>query len=302
MFVLLLLVVAVILGAYTLGSSPKSFPVLPPGLYAGNLKRQEPSGTRVLQWVIDRRPTAEGQPSVGAVLSEDGSVSKVDFSETGESGLHPLKITLDSQAMLLTGVLRDGARSEGKVFTEDMQEAGSWDLSAVPETPAGEHNEARHLLLLLAEIEVVDDSIRTAETLVPAQKGEIEQLQHLVTNGEQLQQRAQEKMAAATQELEVVRRSVEEKQKEAIQLEAQLRLAQKINGRGKLVDLARESIEREARWARSLTIVPGGVLGDEIEAAAGKSSEVLGLRDAIGLEQQRINDLVKQLESREARE
>src|SRR5262249_34294030 len=120
---------------------------------------------------------------------------------------------------------------------------------------------------------------------------EVEKLSAVITEGQKLKNTADEKFAAVQKELEAAQTELKQKQERAKELEKKLDLALQVTNAGRLVALARESLDRDGRWIDSMTRVAADTSSPEVDVAVEKGERVLALKEAIDRERQRIDQL-----------
>ena len=75
-------------------------------------------------------------------------------------------------------------------------------------------------------------------------------------------------------------------------LDRQVELAYRVTGMGRLVSLARESLEREGRWQESMLRVGSADIPPEVLEQSAKAERILEIKRLIDSENTRIYDLL----------
>jgi hypothetical protein len=267
----------------------EAFPKLPPGRYAGQFSGfAEFSGAR--DWMLT---ISDDYKKIEAVFL--GGDDRGYPAQRNGSGY--LVIQAGEQNLILKGSSGDQATPHGELQVEGSKRSGEWSLAPLKVEPFEADQAFRHWIMLRAEIARLERDTAVAEQLVPAQKAEIEELGQLITDVSAMKDRG----AKRTQELQeqVLENEVAlgKINKETVTAENQLRLAQKVTVKGKLVALARDSLDRETRWARSLTAGSAGAVSGDLENALQKAEEVAALKDALAVESATVEQLAKELEA-----
>jgi len=285
---LVLLLLSIILGG-SLWQSVKSqsFPKLAPGMYAGTLRGPAEYGAGS-DWLLtisddfkDLRVAFLGADGTGNVAQRDSSGYLV--------------VTLTSDQMIFEGDGSNTALSGSFRFTQSARK-GSWDLQPVSLKEIPLDQQFRNWLQLRSELFKVEQDIEIADKLIPVQKAEIDELSKVISDENALKDRGDQRLADLQEKIKTTEAELIKKRTLLQQAESQLLLAQRVALRGKLVNLARESNEREARWARSILLAGGS---EDLEGALQRSEEVRSLKQALVQERILVQELVQKIEKRD---
>ncbi len=280
----------------------KKFPVLSPGSYIGSLhgvlgareadgvSEGESEGGAPVPLYIERAP--ETEDLFVAVLSPGWKPELVSTAihaagSAAPRWVLPLIVSQGAKRIQLTGLPLGQDRYGGEVVDLSSGLEGTWRLEpirALPGDVGQGAQEVRLWLMLKAELEEVEARIGEFERRVPEQRVEIEKLTSLLTEGEELRSRANEKFGSVKEERAVADREFKSEQQKVQRLEASLEIAQKVTGMGKLVSLSRESLEREWRIVDSLLRSSAGSSAEALKAEFEKATTVLELKRQVEVE------------------
>ena len=266
-----MLLVAVALGVLSLWSKQdEAFPTLPPGSYAGELRGVFADETQSVFWYVESSPQ---EPALFVAVLRRGwepqSVRLVGESLSGEP--RPLILTGEEGTIQLTGRPAASGQYRGKLIEHNRQVQGDWMLGPVSDAPPtlalqGNESGLRLWLTLRAELRGVEAKRAIAEQDLTRQRAEVERLTAYVTDDKLLRSQADTRFDQAKAELEQRSAKLRAAQAEVAALAKQFALSQRIAGAGKLVSLARDTTDREARWIRSMLRTSGNESAEELEA------------------------------------
>ena len=275
----------------------RRFPHLEPGSYMGTIsgtvgQEPVPRTQSKLNFYVER---SEGSDEYLVVVLHSGwmpqLVSGVPVGSEGQ--ILPLVLKGDGGRFTLTGKQIEPSKFQGKISGPEYK--GTWEMIRVPSDSLALDEEAlkqlKLWLLLRAELTDIEVKIGDAETVVPAQRREIEKLTAFVTEGERLKTKANEKYLAIQEDLKKAQQAFKVRQDEARKLEETLRISQKLPGIGKLVALSRESLEREGRWIDSMLKSSQNQSPEDLEQALERGEKILALKRVIAAEHAKIEDL-----------
>lgn len=292
--------VAIILGAgiYKWLNVESGFPNLSPGSYLGEIRGVfQDKERRPVKFYVEHVPNNDYL--FFAILRNGWNPDLINLpamqSEQNPTSILPITLVAPEGKLRFSGSKVGPSHYKGKVVDLDNRISGTWELNALKLDPAPSEDllKTRLWLLLRAELSNIELQIADIEKRAPTQRSEIERLSNYITEGEKLKARAQNKFEESKQELLNAQQLFQQKQEEAKQLESQIKLAQRLTAMGKLVTLARESIEREGRWMESMFRSQPDHNSEEVEKQLKEREKVVNLRHQIEIEQARIENLHK---------
>jgi len=271
------------------------FPILPPGSYIGTISgifREEPKPVR---FYVEALPQSDEVFFV--LIKEAWMPQRVSLGSRGQAHnaaewVFPLVARGPDRTLKLSGTKTESGYFSGAVSEIPGGGRGAWWLTPIRDQSSSvseeEASSIRLWLTYKAELEDLEASIAEAQKRGPELKAEVDKLTDFITEGETLRQRADSKFTQVRGDLQQAREGLKKKREEARRLESRVELSQRVTAMGKLVSLARESLDREGRWLDSML----AAAPDEPQEKASGESETAKLRKAIALEQERLDRIV----------
>lgn len=297
-FILLLLVVIALAALiYVLVAEvAQRFPRLAPGRYIGSVADVFGNTDGPHTLYVERSDHSEEvffallRPGwlpqfIRSIVSEDSKLSR--------GWTHPLVLFGPEGKLKFTGeVERDGEGYRGKVVNLESGRDGEWKLrhlegDSTAITPQ-DGEQIKHWVLLMAELRAVESSIKNLHEVITQQKNEAEKLTRVVTEGEMLKVKAGEKFRSVSAERDKLASALKSKQDQANLMAKQFELSQRVTGMGKLVSLARESLEREVRWIESMLRSASSPMAEDFFRLLERGQKIEALKQEILAEQERI--------------
>jgi hypothetical protein len=224
-----------------------AFPDLSPGVYVGVLQPSTSSHTAI-PWLVARFPGEQSLAvSVGDVRFPAQRVAPVDpLGKTRQ----PLVVGESGVRLRLTGASDESGGYEGKYLNPITQEQGAWTLTKVrtEEPPLSTEQGLVRWFALWQEIERIELEIQGAQAKADQQRVSIDNLHRHVSDEEVLRKTADIRLGRSDSELEGARSELQLRQQQLDKVIRDFDLSQRISQEGKLVFLARETIQRESRW------------------------------------------------------
>ena len=287
------LALACLLGAsfaYWRGAQER-FPRLPSGAYRGIIRDFFPEPVQLYVESL-----AENEDVFVLLLRPDWLPQLVAASGPGAPGsgdwVFPLTISGPETGLKFTGATQGPGAYGGLVSSPGGERTGIWQLQRMPASQVDmsqdEQSRVKAWMVLSGELEDVEARIAASDRRLTEQKSEIEKLGDLVAEGNSLKTRADRKYQDVQSELAGLREELSAKRAEASKLEASILLSQRVTPTGHLVSLARESLDREWRWLEAMYRAGPVVDNKDINDAAARADELLALKKAVLLEQDRI--------------
>ena len=271
------------------------FPRLEPGSYAGEIEsifgRQSASTT---PFFVESLPSGELYVSVARSGWQPEKITLVSVTDDSDDvrWAHPVVLVGPDAKLRFSGAEKETGFWIGKVKDLASGGGGVWRLYLAKEEArlegAAERVDVQLWLRLKAELDGVEDAMAVLQARVPAQRQEIEKLTGFITEGDSLRARADQKYRATKAEVDALKEELKQRRAEARDLEKKLVVSQSVTPKGKLVSLARASLDREARWIDSLVRTGAQPVSAELESAIQSSSKILELKDQINQERERI--------------
>jgi len=248
----------------------KRFPAIEPASYFGTIDGVfAGADTAPTRLYIERQ---SGGEDIVVVVVRAGWVPQVvsAVARNGRCGasdwIMPLTVSGPDGTLSLIGTRSGPGEYVGGVVNVDTGKEGQWRITTISRestASVGDPVDTKLWLSLKHELSEIEDQIRETERKIPAQKNEIDKLTGFINEGERLKSSADEKFIQVKDQLKEVQSELNRAQEEARKLDAQLELAQRFTGMGRLVSLSRETLERDGRWLDSM--LRGDVVSSETE-------------------------------------
>jgi len=315
----LIVLVAAATRWFWIGES-RQFPVVAPGSYIGTVTgvfsskgsaqgaantESESSGAgarrdeaiNAVPFYVERAPETEDLfVAVLAAGWKPQLVSTVIHAagSTAPRWILPLIISQGERRLQLTGGAVAKDRYEGEALDLTSGREGTWKLEPI-RAPPGDVGQGAQVvrlwLMLKAELDDVEARTREFERRVPEQRAEIEKLTGLLTEGEELRSRANEKFGSVQEGLAQAERELKQEHQKVQRLEASLEIAGKVTGMGKLVSLSRESLEREWRIVDSKLRSSADASAEDLEEEYERATRILEVQGQVANERAAIERL-----------
>lgn len=275
-------------GALFLRESFKQFPSIPAGRYLGVVKNSALSGGE-LELSVER---AEGSSTIMLTPLAAGwdGTQVVDSQKILSQGVY---LSNEGGARVrLFGTLLSEGRYGGEA--EISSQEGTWEIGIVRpmQKPLsdGQHSDPTLWLSLRAELAVAHGAQRVYQSGIATADAQLKELLAALEDEEQLKREISRRTEEVTALLQKARDEVGAIRKKATTLAAQLQVSLRVAPMGKLVSLARESSERETRWAESVAFRSGPPVLDMTEDLA-RAQRIELLKQQIAEEELRIREL-----------
>lgn len=281
------------------------FPVIAAGSYLGSM-HDVFSDSDVTHFYVERAPDS---PHLFVAIVRAGWKPRVIDMRMLASGaesddwLQPLTLVGLEGTLRFSGAADSTKRYRGDVHNVHDGLRGSWSLLALSADKqlamnAQTRRQTNLWLSLKAELRSIDGQIGQAENTVELQKKEIANLALFITDGDAVRASAQKKLQAAQAEFDLIDDELRLKRTAAARLEEQFTISQRVTPQGKLVSLARKSLQREARWFESMLKTGHNYDVEELNTALQYADQVMELRHYIAIEKDKIYRLQNRSDTR----
>lgn len=243
----LAVIVGIFVGVRLFRRYTAAFPDVNPGVYVGVIQPSSPTH-KAIPWLVASFPGEQSLAvSVGDVRFPAQRVAPVDPS--GKTRL-PLVIGESDVRLRFTGEPTKPDAYEGVYINPVTQEQGTWNLikQSSRETPPNTEQALIRWFALWQEIERIEGEIQDAQSKADEQRVAIDNLHRHVADDGLLRKTADVRLGRSDSELEAARAELQQRQQQLDKVIRDFDLSQRISQEGKLVFLARETIQRESRW------------------------------------------------------
>jgi hypothetical protein len=245
-FVAVLLgVAAIFLTSIILKERSHRFPVLATGLYRGSISGID---AKPLEFIVDRSESDTGISI--AVLATGYSPTRALLVRATDETAMPVLFETHRGEYVLTGSKGSNGSYRGTVGNEGGLTFGTWNLQRiVPQDPSIDaESRAEMLPVWLSHRSVLGeiDSRRVVlEAETPARKQERDKLATFLRDSSTVRARARAKKKAIDAEIAALQSQLEGVQKKVRGTARSLQASDRVVPKGRLVNLARQSLERE---------------------------------------------------------
>lgn len=283
------LVIALIIGGglYAWIYTQNRFEVPPSGMYLGTISDflSEESTPLLVQVAEDKR-------GLLVWVSRKG-FAPIQKSLAEEMWIEPITFQSDEGQVEIISKYASNSLN-GTIYISLSNARGNFTLSRFPEQSTNSEtlSLSKGMLTTRSELEALYSKIKENKERQEAAKSEIDRLTGFLNDGELLRGSAQKRLSEERQKLAEARKLLAEQQAEVKKLDRQVELAYRVTGMGRLVSLARESLERERRWQESLLRVGTADIPPEVLEQSAKAERILEMKRLIDSENERIYELL----------
>lgn len=218
-----------------------------------------------------------------------GSFDRFPLSLNGPRALEPL--TLGSGRVVLSTDPEDPGLSgmQGEAMIESSKSRGLWRVTPTEVANlAGAPNLAKWVAAYV-KLNQSSEAVNKDQADVASLRAERDRLNRLVVERPDFREAAQSRLGKTSNSLETTKASLLTLRAELIPLERQLQVASRVTANGKLVELARESMDRDSEWILAALQKVSPEISKDFERALEKGRRVTELRDQIKAEQAAID-------------
>lgn len=268
---------------FSWGGTGARFPMLPPGSYAGWIQL---GASDEISIMIERSPNSEDLLFVAFEPGWEPQVTSASVRAGGDSGAWELPLTIRGAGATfqLVGESVNGTNFQGKIIELGNQREGRWRLSSCSEVDYVETQNPAQLqmrILLSQEYATLTRQVETLEATIERKKSEINQLNRLINESGLAEEQSAEQVKLLEAEASQLQQKFESQISSSKRLMEQIDLSQRVSASGKLVALARESLEREARWAKSILKTAPEIRQEGLAESLARAQSLLDLKQQI---------------------
>ena len=269
-----------------LSSSKEEFPKLTVGSYLGEIKGVNEES--LLPFFVESLPSNELFINVIEKESEPQRIPVI-FNDKNDA-VQPIVININGVEWKLVGSGKENKFS-GKLFEVGGKQQGDWELKMIPLSErnfAKDDREMTEWTKLANQYELLKGEISSIRTQVANQTKEIEKLTDFIVDADRLKARSEKKFRSISQKLDEKNLELKQVESEAQVLENRLALAQKVTDMGRLVLLARQTLERENRWINSALSGEVPFQGEDFQRELENAKKIISIKRAIQEEEEYI--------------
>lgn len=278
-------------GWFVFRESGQVFPPLGRGLYVGTINSI--SGKGSLPWAI--QISQENGEMLVAVGDSGLPVQRAVVADKGGRAQIPLVLSGPHRRLHITGKRTHDGKFEGSYSDDLTADRGTWRLASTTIQPLGadDQKELRNWVSTWQSLSNIEKKLKDGQLVLEAERAELEGVQRSTETSEGVEDSSSEGAGPAGDSLEDLRRNITAKRSELKTLVSTIDSAQRLSPEGRLVQLSRESIQREAKWFEKALKLTAPELSDDFESNYERALKVRSLQDQIAEEQRLIRELVE---------
>lgn len=207
--------------------------------------------------------------------------------------IKPGPLSLDNgQYTMTTDSLSGGLGGyQGSIRSSRTSDRGAWRVALTEVAPRSPSPNAGKWGNVYYSVQQASSLARNTETDLRLRRDEIDRLNRIIVERSDFRDAAKNRLGKTSESLKQAQESLDAIRNDLIPLERRLSIASKITPRGKLVALARESLERESDWILSTLQKIAPEVSKDFERGLEKARRVTELKEAIEIEQHTIDRL-----------
>ena len=285
-------IVALVVGGFMLVREfNRGFPQLRPGIYAGTLVSE--GDGKALPWWVE---ASVGNPDIFVSIGVDGvPAQRGVIVEPSSRTRLPLIVSGEARRFRITGREDEEGSYEGDYADPITSDRGRWKLQRV-EVGGLEKAERDGLVdwvttwQALRAVEVKIEEVKEGFDTV---EGRIEKLHRYAVEGDSLQKAADSRLSSTASSLDDISKNNAAKRGELDELLRNIDISKRVSPEGRLVELSRESIQREGRWIERALQLSAPEMSGGFEQDYERALKVKALQDQIDDERGLIQNLTE---------
>jgi hypothetical protein len=272
------------------------FPLIQSGAYIGELSGLEfEQSQSKLRFYLEKPKDAK--PLLVAFLTEEAEVQLVEehFGQPGQKRSKPLTLRTKEGSIHLVGAKVSDSHYSGTFSLNGQQ--GRWSMRALKEAPVYDLNSPDFLnrARIADRMNSVFESINEQERAIILATQRKSEIESLISDKDALRQRSAAHYQQELENMASLELHYNSLRQQVAELKSQVELARNVTSKGRLVSLARESLDRENRWLETmLKSEPSAEYLRQQEATL-RAREILEINRNIAYERQRIIELRSRL-------
>lgn len=269
----------------------RGFPQLRPGVYAGTLISKE--GGKSIPWWVE---STVGSPDLFVSIGADGVPAQRGVVVEPSSGTRlPLIVSGTDRRFRITGREDDGGEYEGDYADPITSDRGTWKLKRL-DIAGLEKNERDDLVDWVATsqaLRTVEAKIEDIKKTYDVDEARIEKLHRYAVEEDSLQKAANSRLTSTSSTLDDIKKQNAAKRAELEGLLRNIDIAKRVSPEGRLVELSRESIAREAKWIEQALQLTAPEVSGGFEKDYERALRVKALQDQVSDERALIRNLTE---------
>ena len=269
----------------------RGFPQLRPGIYAGTLVSENNGGA--IPWWVE---ASVGNPDIFVSIGVEGVLAQrgVVVEPSSRTRL-PLIVSGEERRFRITGREDDEGSYEGDYSDPITSDRGHWKLKRfdVGGLEKGERDDLVEWVTTWQALRAVEVKIEEVKKGFDTDEGRIEKLHRYAVEGDSLQKAADSRLSSTESSLEEMKKKNAAKRADLDALLRNIDISKRVSPEGRLVELSRETIQREGRWIERALQLSAPEMSGGFEQDYERALKVKALQDQISDERGLIRNLTE---------
>lgn len=289
---LILLAASLIGGAvYLIREMNQTFPQMRPGFYAGVLSSN--ANDRVVPWSVE---VNVGSADLLVSVALDSVPAQRGAIVESSSGTRlPLIISGSDRRYRITGREVDDGFYEGEYSDPITSDTGRWSLRRVDvgSLSSIDRDDLVDWAATWRSLRAVEVKIEESKQAFDSDQARMEKLRRYAVDDDSLHKEADARASLTDIAVEEFKRSNANKRAELEGLLRNIDIAKRVSAEGRLVELSRESIQREGKWIEGALQLVAPEEPESVDQEFERALRVKGLQDEIESERVAISKLTQ---------
>ena len=285
-------IVALVVGGFMLVREfNRGFPQLRPGIYAGTLVSE--GDGKALPWWVE---ASVGNPDIFVSIGVDGvPAQRGVIVEPSSRTRLPLIVSGEERRFRITGREDEEGSYEGDYADPITSDRGRWKLQRVEVggLEKAERDDLVDWVTTWQALRAVEVKIEEVKEGFDTVEGRIEKLHRYAVEGDSLQKAADSRLSSTASSLDDISKNNAAKRGELDELLRNIDISKRVSPEGRLVELSRESIQREGRWIERALQLSAPEMSGGFEQDYERALKVKALQDQIDDERGLIQNLTE---------
>jgi len=269
----------------------RGFPQLRPGTYAGTLVSSQ--GGSTTPWWVE---STVGNPDLFVSIGRERIPAQRGVVVEPSSGTRlPLIVSGPERRLRIIGREDDEGGYAGDYSDPITSEEGTWRLKRFDTAPLakGDHDDLVEWVTTWQSLRAVESKIEEIKRSYDSDDERIQKLQRYAVEGDSLQKAAGSRLTATAEALNEIKKQNAARKGELEGLLRNTDIARRISPEGHLVELSRESIQREGKWIEQALQLTAPEISSGFEQDYERALRVKALQDQVSDERALIRNLTE---------
>ena len=285
-------ILALVVGGFMLVRDfNRGFPQVRPGIYAGTLVSE--GDGKAFPWWIE---ASVGHPDIFVSIGVNGvPAQRGVIVEPSSRTRLPLIVSGEERRFRITGREDEEGSYEGDYADPITSDRGRWKLQRVEVggLEKAERDDLVDWVTTWQALRAVEVKIEEVKEGFDTVEGRIEKLHRYAVEGDSLQKAADSRLSSTASSLDDISKNNAAKRGELDELLRNIDISKRVSPEGRLVELSRESIQREGRWIERALQLSAPEMSGGFEQDYERALKVKALQDQIDDERGLIQNLTE---------